>query len=177
MKNTLSATKWWWGWEPEKVENWLEEMESQGWHLYNATGIGIRFHFVEGEPRKVRYCADYQNSVKPEYKSIFEDAGWQLVYSGFGWYIWRMEYQGERPEIYTDIESLIGRNNRLMTILGAAAALQVPLMTSIAARSEVYDDAFLPVLALYGVLFAFIGYCMYHLTKYSNSLKSRRKNV
>ena len=175
MSITKSVTKWWWGWEPEKIEDWLEQMESEGWHLYNATGIGIKFHFTHGEPKKIRYCADYQSSIGPEYKQIFQDTGWELVYSSMGWYIWRMEYVGERPDIYTDIDSLLERNKRLITILGVVAAVEV-FAIIITATSGAYDQTISQsLIAAYSVLISFMGYSIYKLLDYNNSLKAKKK--
>lgn len=178
MSLTKSVTKWWWGWEPEKIEDWLEQMEAEGWHVYNATGIGVRFHFVKGEPRRVRYCADYQSNISPEYKAIFQDAGWELVYSSIGWYIWRMEYEKERPNIYTDIDSLLGMNKRLITILGIAAIIELSAMTSIGAGLANDQTISMPIRAMYGVvfslIFSFIGYCIYKMLACNNRLKAKK---
>lgn len=177
MSETMRARKWWWGWEPEKIENWLEEMEAQGWHVDYGMGIGTTFQFTRGEPRKVRYCADYQNKVTPEYSRIFHDVGWELVYSGMGWYIWGMPYETERPEIYTDMEATIERNNRLMLMLAVICMLQLPVISSLI--SSVYSDkSVLPfILGLYGGLFSFMAYCFYHLMESTNRLKARKRNI
>ena len=174
MSTTKSVTKWWWGWEPEKIEDWLEQMEAEGWHLYNATGIGIRFHFVKQEPRRVRYCADYQSSIGPEYKEIFQDAGWELIYSSIGWYIWRMEYKGERPYIYTDIDSMLEMNKRLITLLGIVAVIEGFAITTMWATYENKSNIS-PIIAMYAIIFSFIGYCMYKLVANSNRLKAKKK--
>lgn len=34
MKEIKTTWHWWWGWESEKIENWLEEMELAGWSLF-----------------------------------------------------------------------------------------------------------------------------------------------
>jgi hypothetical protein len=174
MSLTKSVTKWWWGWEPEKIEDWLEQMEVEGWHLYNATGIGVRFHFVKEEPRRVRYCADYQSKIGPQYKEIFQDTGWELVYSGMGWYIWRMEYVGERPDIYTDIDSILDRNKRLITLLGIITIIEGFALTSMGATHE-YQSDISSIIVMYAVLFSFIGYCMYKLLAYNNRLKAKKR--
>lgn len=174
MNLTKSVTKWWWGWEPEKIEDWLEQMEVEGWHLYNATGIGIRFHFVKQEPRHIRYCADYQSKIGPQYKEIFQDAGWELVYSSMGWYIWRMEYVGERPDIYTDIDSILDRNKRLIAILGIITIIEGFALTSIGATYE-NQSGRSSIIVMYAVLLSFIGYCIYKLLAYNNRLKAKKK--
>lgn len=173
MSQTMRAVKWWWGWEPEVLESWLEKKEAEGWHLFNMNAQ-IVFHFVKSEPKKIRYCADYQSTINPEYKTILQDAGWELVYKSVGWYIWRMEYTSDRPEIYTDAESLLGRYKRLMVILGVIAAMEVPSTISVISNTLSYtsDPGILVFIAM---LYSFIGYCFYRLSSSSRRLKVKRK--
>jgi hypothetical protein len=120
-----TLTKWRIGWTrglPERIEEWLESMERKGWHLVRVNLWGWRFRFDHGEPRGVRYCVDFQTEASPEYHNLLADAGWELIYQGGGWYFWRKPYDEERPEIYTDRESLVQRNKRIMSNLGILAA-------------------------------------------------------
>ncbi len=61
-----------------------------------------------GSPRKVSYCADYQNISDTSYFDINRDAGWKSVFMSSSslqkWTIWSREYaEGEkRPQIYSD---------------------------------------------------------------------------
>jgi hypothetical protein len=110
MSKDKQVIKWWSSWNLEKIEKWLEQMESEGWQLTNISWKSLRFHFERGEPRKIRYGVDYQNKQDPNYVQLFEEAGWESVYSDSGWYIWRMPYTATRPEIYSDLDSLIAHN-------------------------------------------------------------------
>ena len=112
MKEIKTVWRWWTGWEIEKVENWLEEMEQDGWNLSKVDYI-LRFKFEKGESRKMRYCVDHQNKVEDNYFELFKEDGWVLMDEKIApWYIWRKSYEDERPDIYTDTKSLIERNNR-----------------------------------------------------------------
>lgn len=97
-----------WMYGPDKLEQWLENMEEQGYNLIRIGKTGTTFHFLIGHPRKVSYCADYQNIADESYSDIHRDAGWKRVFASFGslqkWSIWSREYSDneERPEIYTD---------------------------------------------------------------------------
>lgn len=121
----------WFGWFTEKVESWLENKAAEGWHLIKADRMLNRFHFKKGAPKQVRVCADYPAEASDEYKTIFQDSGWELVCHGLGWYIWQAEYTGdERPEAFNDPEPLIERNNRLLIILAFGLfglLLQLPI--------------------------------------------------
>ena len=109
--------KWWWAWNYEEIENWLESMEHSGLRLVTIRFKGVLFYFENCTPTKARYCVDYQNKLTPEYMTIISDAGWTLNQIGLGWYILRKEYENERPELYTDFDALIGRNKKLLGIM------------------------------------------------------------
>lgn len=97
-----------WMYAPDKLEQWLEKMEEQGFNLYRVSRAGTTFHFFVGHPRKVSYCADYQNIADESYFDIHRDAGWYNVFQSYGslqkWSIWSREYsEGEaRLQIYSD---------------------------------------------------------------------------
>ncbi len=97
-----------WMYAPDKLEKWLEKMEADGYNLYRVSKTGTVFYFTVGHPRKVSYCADYQNIADESYFNIHRDAGWRNVFISMGsfqkWSIWSIEYsEGEqRPQIYSD---------------------------------------------------------------------------
>ncbi|NEU29239.1 DUF2812 domain-containing protein [bacterium LRH843] len=100
--------KYQWMYSPDKLEKWLEKMEKQGYNLYRVSKRGTAFYFKLGHPRKISFCADYQNSADESYFNIHRDAGWKSVFisrSTFQkWSIWSREYVNgeEKPHIYTD---------------------------------------------------------------------------
>lgn len=162
MKQHKIFYKWWWGWEPGVIEAWLEEKEARGWRLVKSNLGGIRFQFAPGQPRQVAYAVDYQQTVKAEYYSLYQDIGWQLVYSWGGWYIWRMDYQQEKPKLYTDLTSRLEMNTRLRNLLvGAMAAL---LPSIVVTFNNVDIKAPLSVF-LYGFLLFFFGMGIYGIIK------------
>ena len=50
-----------WMYAPDKLKKWLEAMEERGFNLYHIGRTGTVFYFIVGSPRKISYCADYQN--------------------------------------------------------------------------------------------------------------------
>ncbi|MBP3041209.1 DUF2812 domain-containing protein [Bacillaceae bacterium Marseille-Q3522] len=95
-----------WIYAPDKLEQWLETMEKQGFNLYRVNGSGTDFYFFIGSPRKVSYCADYQNISDESYYQMHRDAGWKDVFRSFSslqkWTIWSCTYSEgeERPRLY-----------------------------------------------------------------------------
>ena len=49
MEKIKNVWHWWWGWNTEKVENWLEEMEKNGWNLTKVDFFQVRFSFKKGK--------------------------------------------------------------------------------------------------------------------------------
>jgi len=113
----IKVFKWWWAWDYEKIEDWLEKMESGGLRLVQTSFKGTYFHLEKCVPTKARYCIDFQTKLTPDYMTIINDDGWRLYQIGMGWYILRKEYQDERPNLYTDFEALIARNKFLLRLI------------------------------------------------------------
>ncbi len=133
MSSTKSIFRWWWIWQSEKIEEWLEEQERQGWHLMEVKPSLMRFYFQKGEPRTIRYVFDYQTEVNDDYVMLYEDAGWESLNDGKNrWYLWRKPYEANkpesRPEIYSDIDSIIQRNNRMKRTLIIVGLVLIPSM-------------------------------------------------
>ncbi|WP_461179134.1 DUF2812 domain-containing protein [Virgibacillus ainsalahensis] len=120
-----------WMYGPDKLEKWLESMEEQGFHLYRVNKAGITFFFIKGNPRKVSYCADYQNTTNQGYFDMHREAGWQLMYTNHSllnkWSIWAQAYKERevRPELYSDSEHML-RHARRVAI--TYSALYIPLL-------------------------------------------------
>ncbi|QFT87913.1 hypothetical protein FIU87_04525 [Bacillus sp. THAF10] len=102
--------RWKFGWmySPDKLENWLEEMAKKGYQLIRVGKPGTSFYFLKGEPRNVKFCADYQHLSNDTYYEIHREAGWQDEFRSFSsmqkWTIWSKEYEeGEEvPQLYSD---------------------------------------------------------------------------
>jgi len=121
----IKVFKWWWAWDFEIIEHWLERMEAGGLRLVETRFKGVFFYFEKCAPTKARYCVDYQTKLTPDYMTIINDDGWKLYQVGLGWYMLRKEYQDERPELYTDFQGLIARNKSLLTLIICGLLIEV----------------------------------------------------
>jgi hypothetical protein len=113
----IKKFKWWWGWNSQEIENWLEKMALSGYRLTDVTSIGVFFSFEKAQCKKTRYCIDYQQEIGPSYIENLTDNGWEIIKMGSGWYICCKEYEGDRPDLFTDFDTLISRNNKLMFVI------------------------------------------------------------
>lgn len=129
MSETKKVFRWWWPWQTDKIENMLEDMAAQGWMLVYVRNACTNFVFEKRLPAKVRFCLDYQEKEKPEYLTLLADAGWKMEYRSSGWYIWSKSYDDVKPDLFTDIDSLIRRNNTILGSLTAVFAAQIPLVS------------------------------------------------
>ena len=179
MRQFKKEFKLWFAWDSARIEEYLEEMSAQGWHVVQADGMLVGFLFERGEPKRVRYCMDYQRQERGEYRQIFADAGWTLLQKSMGWYIWSKEYETERPDIYTDVDSLITRNRNLLVTICAVFFTQMPMICinygnlTLAVRS---NPAIMAPLAIFlAAVYALLAYCTVKLSVSIGKLRRRKR--
>lgn len=148
MSETKKVFKWWWAWNPGKIERWLEEQERQGWNLSRISTTGLHFHFEKGPSRKIAYCIDYQSQAKADYFQLLSETGWSLVADGFGWYYWRQEYSAEKPELFSETQSLIDRNNRQLLLIMILLLAQLSIFSNIVRLFKEKTDLFHKILLI-----------------------------
>jgi hypothetical protein len=181
---TNKRTRWFWPWQDEKEEGWLEKMSQEGWHL-KSVGLPCVYLFSKGEPCHYTYRLDYMPADKAkwdEYRQIFVDAGWEYTGEMSNWRYWRKQVTaGETAEIFTDTESKIRKYRRMLGYMGFFLVLLVFLGTRIFFRPiwENWDDA--PVASviymvggiLYAVVIPMYIVVVVQLLRRINQLKKR----
>jgi len=112
----IKKTKIAWIYAPDKVEIWLENMESRGYHLVRMSSLGNSFYFISSEPRKMKFHVDYQNSTDPSYYNLNKESGWKLFFTSISRTqsnnVWGNEYTDEPPMFYSDKESTLKHAKR-----------------------------------------------------------------
>ena len=130
-ESRVTQFKWFWAWQDDRQEAWLEEMSRQGLHLHSIKPFG-RYVFEVGEPQDYAYRMDFdQKSGKDsDYFQLIEDAGWERVTEVAGWQYWRQATgEGRVPELFTDAESKIRKYQRLIVgLLGSSPAIMVVVL-------------------------------------------------
>ena len=106
---TKKQVKWFTIFDYEKEQDYLREMQKQGWKFVKVTGIGM-YHFERCEPQDVVYQLDYnQDGIahKEEYLKMFADCGWEYLQDFFGYSYFRkpVDENGVEDEIFCDEES------------------------------------------------------------------------
>jgi hypothetical protein len=98
---------------PADYERWFEEQEARGWHvekLCQWSSILMTLH--KEKPRQYRYVVDLQFTRRRDYIDTYRQFGWEYVGQMASAYVWRREYTGERPESFTDQQTLERRSKR-----------------------------------------------------------------
>jgi hypothetical protein len=109
---------------PSDYEKWLERMAAEGWYINHfRQWSSIVMTFRRGEPEKYRFVFDPQVSPRREYIATYEQFGWEYLGRMSSAHIWRMVYDGERPEAFSDQESVVRRNRRLITAVSVSFSI------------------------------------------------------
>lgn len=112
--------RWFWAWNAEKEEKWLNEMARQGWNL---SGIGFcRYTFEEGEAGVYQYRLELLEHYPyhPEsqrYIRFLEDTGVEEIGSVQRWAYFRKRTSGEPFHLFSDIDSKIKHLRRINVLL------------------------------------------------------------
>lgn len=158
MRKRKSVFYPWFAWNVERIENYLEEMAADGWHVERVGFSQLWFRFTKGDNKKIRYCADYQWKPTEEYKQILVDDGWELIDCFSGWMLWRKSYNNDRPHLYTDRASLVERNNRIIALIGVCLMAQIPAISTNAFEQLVTN--YLGKWSFAGSVFMVVYICM-----------------
>lgn len=109
---------------PEDFENWLEKMASEGWHIERIRQwSSIIMIFRKGEPKKYRFVYDLRAVASKDYISTYKQFGWQFLGQMASVNIWRMEYIDDRPEAFSDKDSVTGRNKRTVAAVSISFSI------------------------------------------------------
>ena len=125
------------------------------------------------EPKKYRFVYDPQVSPRKEYIPTYEEFGWEYLGRMASAHIWRMEYEGERPQAFSDQEGLVERNRRNLTAVSISffmfltAILAIGLGLGFAADSLSAGDRIQLVIAggFFGVISLALAYVMLQMRK------------
>lgn len=116
---------------PSDFERLLESLALEGWNIDKIVqSSSMKMDFIKSEPKKYRYVFDPNAFPKKDYIEIYEQFGWEFVGQMSSCLVWRKEYRDQRPESYSDLDSLIKRNKR---VRNAVAVIFASLLVAIIA--------------------------------------------
>ena len=122
MSERKTVTKWYWVWEFDKEERWLNEMAMEGWAL---CGVGFcRYTFERCDPGEYTIRLEMRKP-DPEYLSFMNDIGAEYVGRVTQWLYFRKP-AADGPFDLFDLDAKIehlGRIAKMLWIIGLANLL------------------------------------------------------
>ncbi|HEY9060345.1 MAG TPA: DUF2812 domain-containing protein [Pseudobacteroides sp.] len=139
MRHTIY--KFFFAWDFEKEEKWLNEMSAKGLQLVS---VGFcKYVFEEGIHGEYTYKLELLENLPSNYESssyikFLEETGVEHIGSLFRWVYFRKKTTSGAFEIYSDIESKIKHYKRIMTLL--ACLIPVSVFPTILNWSRFYEE-------------------------------------
>lgn len=120
--------KWFWVWDFDKEEKWLNDMAATGWTL---DGVGwCRYDFKTTEPDE--YCIRLEmldkamfSSSSQEYIDFVEETGAEYIGNMVKWVYFRKKKELGEFQLFSDIDSKIKHLNRIITMLAIVCGLNL----------------------------------------------------
>lgn len=108
----------------DKMAQWLDEMDRQGWQLRRmAAGF---CSFAPVKPDTYDYQIDYAGgSLDPGYGSLMADLGIEIVCRWGPWIVLRRPAADGPFELYTDADSRLGQLTKVRRFFKTMAALEL----------------------------------------------------
>jgi hypothetical protein len=159
---------------PSDYENWLERMAAVGWHIdHFRQWSSVFMTFKRREAKKYRFVYDPQVSPRQDYIPTYEQFGWEYLGRMASAHIWRMEYDGERPEAFSDQESLTKRNKRTIAAVSVSFTIFLVAVMAIGILLLFFSDSlsgtdrtqFIIAEGVFGMIMLALGAVMLFLRK------------
>ncbi|HCU07750.1 MAG TPA: DUF2812 domain-containing protein, partial [Clostridiales bacterium] len=105
---------WFWVWDFEEEEDWLNEMALQGWAL-DSVGFAT-FRFVSCEPGSYTIRLE-MHGHDSDYLGFLEETGVEYLGRVFAWVYFRKKTEAGTFDIFSDIDSKIRHLDRICKML------------------------------------------------------------
>ncbi|MBO4299305.1 MAG: DUF2812 domain-containing protein [Clostridia bacterium] len=110
MAERKTLYKWFWVWEFEKEEEWLNEMAMKGWAL-DSVGF-CRYTFEKCEPGEYNVRLE-MHGADQEYIDFMKDTGAEYVGRMVAWIYFRKKATDGPFDLFSDIDSRIEHLKRI----------------------------------------------------------------
>ena len=114
MTERRTIRKWYWVWDFEKEEVWLNEMAQNGWVL---DGVGFcTYHFIRCEPGEYTVRLEMHN-YDEAYLGFMADTGAEYIGRMVKWIYFRKKASEGSFDLFSDIDSRIRHLDRIGKML------------------------------------------------------------
>lgn len=170
--------KYFFAWDFEKEEKWLNEMSSKGLQL-----VSVRFctyFFEEGSPGEYTYKLELLENMPSNYQStsyikFLEETGVEHIGSVSRWVYFRKKAANGAFEIYSDIESKIKHYKRIITLFSCLIPISTfPTILNWNRFSEELDPFRLTLAIISTLLTIMLVFGIFKISRRINFLKKER---
>ena len=123
-----SIRKWFWVWEFDQEEKWLNDMAKRGWAL---DGVGFaKYDFIACEPGEyaVRLeVLEHQpaSSEGQDYIDFVEETGAEYIGNYMRWVYFRKKAADGQFDLFSDIDSRVKHMDRITKMAGGFALINL----------------------------------------------------
>ena len=126
MRKTIR--KWFWAWDFDKEQAWLNEMAAKG--LAMVSYGFCRYDFEETEPGEYRIAIELlphtpNHPESEQYLRFLEETGVEMVGSWMRWIYVRRKADGGEFELLSDRKSKVEHLIRIILLVGIAAGMNI----------------------------------------------------
>lgn len=122
MPERRTVYKWFWVWDFEKEERWLNEMALAGWALVSVGWC--RFTFEACEPGEFTIRLE-MHGYEPEYVDFMAQAGAEYIGRVLQWLYFRKRAVDGTFDIFSDIDSRIRHIDRIHKLVLALGMMNL----------------------------------------------------
>ncbi|MBR6585518.1 MAG: DUF2812 domain-containing protein [Firmicutes bacterium] len=123
MMERKTVRRWFWVWDFDKEDQWLNEMALSGWVL-DSVGF-CKYNFVKCEPGEYTVRLE-MHDPDDEYVAFMEETGAEFIGRMVKWIYFRKKAVDGPFEIFSDIDSKISHLDqigKMLTLVGIANLL------------------------------------------------------
>ena len=116
MTQRKTVHKWWFVWDFEKEEQWLNTMAQSGWVL---DGVGVcTYHFIPCEPGEYTVRLE-MHSPDDDYIRFMQETGAEYMGRMVQWVYFRKKVRYGEFDLFSDLDSRIAHLDRIGKALAA----------------------------------------------------------
>lgn len=119
-----TVQKWFWVWDFEKEEAWLNEMAQSGWALCRVNLITYTFEPCEPGDWFIRL---EMRPADENYTSFLEEIGAEYIGRVFAWTYYRRKAEMGQFDIFSDIDSRIAHLDKIGRMLAIIGGLNLAI--------------------------------------------------
>ena len=122
MEERKTIREWFWVWEFEKEEDWLNEMALSGWVL-DSVGI-CSYTFVRAEPGEYSVRLE-MHPYDEAYLSFMRETGAEYIGRMMAWIYFRKKTADGPFDLFSDIDSRISHLDRIGKMLSVVGGMNL----------------------------------------------------